>query len=114
MVLTHSKIEASPPQYASDNESEIATPVPRKTKKSRAAKKKNTIYDVYEPSELERGHFLERDVEIRITDRPERFQTRSVPVQPPENDVELEMEAEWIYEQAFVKMPISKQVSTCI
>ncbi len=74
-------------------------------------KKKSTIYDVYEPSELERGHFLERDGEIRVTDKPERFQTRPIPVQPPEDDGELEEEAEWVYEQAFVKMPISKQVS---
>lgn len=29
---------------------------------------------VFEPSELERGHFTELDNEIRTTDMPERFQ----------------------------------------
>ena len=82
-----------------------------KTKKRhrRKAKKKTGIYDLYEPSELERGHFLERDAEIRVTDMPERFQTRSIPVKPSEEG-ELEEEAEWVFEHAFVKFPISKQV----
>jgi transcription elongation factor SPT6 len=110
-------------QYKSDEEADSDaegedTPTPRKTKKARVTrkKKKSTIYDVYEPSELERGHFLERDTEIRVTDQPERFQIRSIPVQPHENDAELEEEAEWVYEHAFVKLPISKQVggaATC-
>ena len=65
---------------------------------------------MYEPSELERGHFLEKDSEIRVTDKPERFQIRSIPVQASERDAELELEAEWVYEHAFVKFPISKQV----
>jgi len=79
-------------------------------------KKKSTIYEVYEPSELERGHFLERDTEIRITDKPERFQLRSIPVKPSEHegdledDLELKEEAEWMYNMAFMEMPISKQV----
>ncbi len=73
---------------------------------------------MYEPSELERGHFLEKDTEIRITDKPERFQVRSVPVKASEHegdledDVELKDEAEWIYDKAFVDMAISKQVIT--
>ena len=104
-------------QYNSDEDgSDVdgATPTPRKTKKPRPPKKKSTIYDVYEPSELERGHFLERDAEIRVTDQPERFQVRSIPVQPPESEVELEQEAEWVYDYAFVKQPISKQVCFCM
>ena len=68
---------------------------------------------MYEPSELERGHFLERDAEIRITDKPERFQVRSVPIKASETDTELEEEAEWVYESAFVELPISKQVKGC-
>ena len=61
-------------QYDSDVDSEYGTtPTSKRTKKSRRRKKKKTtIYDVYEPSELERGHFLERDTEIRVTDIPER------------------------------------------
>ena len=83
--------------------------MPKKVSKSRA-KKKSTIYDIYEPSELERGHFLEHDAEIRVTDQPERFQVRSIPVQPPENEAELELEAEWVFDNAFMSFPISKQV----
>lgn len=102
------------PPTQSENDSDTGgvdgEPTPKKTRKSRVRKKKSTIYDVYEPSELERGHFLERDAEIRVTDQPERFQVRSVPVQPPEGDAELELEAEWVYENAFSSYPISKQV----
>ena len=43
--------------------------------------KKTSIYDVYEPSELERGYFTEKDAEIRVTDMPERFQVRKAPLQ---------------------------------
>ncbi len=103
-----------PLQYQSESENsdlDGESAAPRKKKKTRTRKKKSTIYDVYEPSELERGHFLERDTEIRVTDQPERFQVRSIPVQPPENEAELEQEAEWVYEHAFMEMPVSKQVS---
>lgn len=40
--------------------------------------KKTSIYDVYEPSELERGYFTEKDAEIRVTDMPERFQVKKI------------------------------------
>ena len=90
-------------------ESEVGD-TPRKKKRRKKSKKKTGIHDLYEPSELERGHFLERDAEIRVTDMPERFQTRSIPVKPSEEG-ELEEEAEWVFEHAFVKSPISKQVS---
>lgn len=33
-----------------------------------------STFQVFEPSELERGHFTELDNEIRTTDMPERFQ----------------------------------------
>ena len=98
-------------QEDSDPESEVGdTPRPKKRRRGKS-KKKTGIYDLYEPSELERGHFLERDAEIRVTDMPERFQTRSIPVKPSEEG-ELEEEAEWVFEHAFVKSPISKQVSS--
>ena len=48
----------------------------RRRMKLRKAKKKTSIYDVYEPSELERGYFTERDNDIRVTDVPERFQVQ--------------------------------------
>ena len=65
---------------------------------------------MYEPSELERGHFTDKDQEIRITDLPEQFLQRTYPVVPRE-PAELEQEAKWIYQQAFVTRTISKQVS---
>ncbi|CAB4044897.1 transcription elongation factor SPT6, partial [Paramuricea clavata] len=45
---------------------------PRRRAKKKTSKK--TIFDVYEPSELEKIHLTDRDNEIRITDMPERFQ----------------------------------------
>ena len=64
---------------------------------------------MYEPSELERGHFTDKDQEIRITDLPEQFLQRTYPVVAREAP-ELEQEAKWIYQQAFVTRTISKQV----
>ena len=64
---------------------------------------------MYEPSELERGHFTDKDQEIRITDLPEQFLQRTYPVMAREA-AELEQEAKWIYQQAFVTRTISKQV----
>ncbi|XP_064612097.1 transcription elongation factor SPT6-like [Liolophura sinensis] len=80
----------------------------RKSKKSHKKQTKKSIFDVFEPSELERGHLTDVDNEIRIADMPERFQLRSTPVQPTEEG-ELEKEAEWIYKQAFMTMPTSRQ-----
>ena len=65
---------------------------------------------MYEPSELERGHFTDKDQEIRITDLPEQFLQRTYPVVAHEA-AELEQEAKWIYQQAFVTRTISKQVT---
>lgn len=80
----------------------------RRKRRLHKSKKKTSIYDVYEPSELERGHFTERDSEIRVTDMPERFQVRAIPVQRTDEG-ELDEEAEWIFQQAFCKAPITKQ-----
>ena len=63
----------------------------------------------FEPSEIERGFFTDQDNEIRVTDMPERFQLRQVPVKPTEEG-EIEEESEWIYKQAFSTPPISQQV----
>lgn len=57
-------------QY-SDEEAHDSESKPHRVPKS---KKKVSILDAYEPSELERGHFTEKDAEIRVTDMPERFQ----------------------------------------
>ena len=54
----------------------------RRLRRRRARKKKTSVYDVYEPSELERGFLTERDSEIRVTDVPERFQVSTGRVLP--------------------------------
>lgn len=77
----------------------------------RARKKKSgrkTIYEVFEPSELERSHMTTYDQQIRAKDEPERFQLRSVPVTEAE-DEELEQESEWIFNIAFDQPTISTQ-----
>uniref|UniRef100_A0A1A9WFV4 Helix-turn-helix DNA-binding domain-containing protein n=1 Tax=Glossina brevipalpis TaxID=37001 RepID=A0A1A9WFV4_9MUSC len=82
-----------------------------KIKKKSVKKKvpKKTIFDLYEPSELKRGHFTDLDNEIRKTDIPERMQLRQIPVTSvPEGSLELDNEAEWIYKQAFCKLPVSQ------
>ncbi|XP_034489678.1 transcription elongation factor SPT6 isoform X1 [Drosophila innubila] len=85
----------------------------RAAKKKKSPKKKatkKTIFDIYEPSELKRGHFTDLDNEIRKTDIPERMQLRQVPVTPvPEGSHELDDEANWIYRFAFCKQTVSEQ-----
>uniref|UniRef100_A0A8C8F2F5 Transcription elongation factor SPT6 n=1 Tax=Oncorhynchus tshawytscha TaxID=74940 RepID=A0A8C8F2F5_ONCTS len=82
---------------------------PKKQTKRRVGRK--SIFEIYEPSELESSHMTDQDNEIRSTDMPERFQLRSIPVKPAE-DNELEEEAEWIYRNAFSTPTISMQEST--
>uniref|UniRef100_A0A7N6FBA8 Transcription elongation factor spt6 n=1 Tax=Anabas testudineus TaxID=64144 RepID=A0A7N6FBA8_ANATE len=62
---------------------------PKKQTKRRLGRK--SIFELYEPSELESSHMTDQDNEIRSTDMPERFQLRSIPVKPAEDD-ELEEE----------------------
>ena len=47
-----------------------------KVKGRKKRSKNRSIYDVYEPSELERSHLTDNDKIIRITDVPERYQVR--------------------------------------
>uniref|UniRef100_A0A4W4EHK9 Transcription elongation factor spt6 n=1 Tax=Electrophorus electricus TaxID=8005 RepID=A0A4W4EHK9_ELEEL len=82
---------------------------PKKQTKRRVGRR--SIFEIYEPSELESSHMTDQDNEIRSTDMPERFQLRSIPVKPAE-DEELEEEAEWIYRNAFSTPTISMQEST--
>nr|CAD7567502.1 unnamed protein product [Timema californicum] len=83
----------------------------RKPKKpARKKPTKKSIFEIYEPSELKRGHFTDLDNEIRNTDIPERMQLRDFPVTAvPDGSEELEEESEWIYKQAFCKQSISVQ-----
>ncbi|XP_023646777.1 transcription elongation factor SPT6 isoform X1 [Paramormyrops kingsleyae] len=82
---------------------------PKKQAKKRVGRR--SIFEIYEPSELESSHMTDQDNEIRSTDMPERFQLRSIPVRPAE-EPELEEEAEWIYRSAFSTPTISMQEST--
>nr|XP_017089700.2 transcription elongation factor SPT6 [Drosophila bipectinata] len=105
-------------EYEDDSEGdeydeELAGGDEGRVKKKKALKKKvarKTIFDIYEPSELKRGHFTDLDNEIRKTDIPERMQLRQVPVTPvPEGSHELDEEADWIYRFAFCKQTVSEQ-----
>ncbi|XP_069471429.1 transcription elongation factor SPT6 [Ambystoma mexicanum] len=79
---------------------------PKKAAKKRVSTR--SIFEIYEPSELESSHLTDQDNEIRSTDMPERFQLRSIPVKSAEDD-ELEEEADWIYRNAFATPTISSQ-----
>uniref|UniRef100_U3I284 Transcription elongation factor SPT6 n=1 Tax=Anas platyrhynchos platyrhynchos TaxID=8840 RepID=U3I284_ANAPP len=93
-----------------DEEAEGETRVrPKKTTKKRVSRR--SIFEMYEPSELESSHLTDQDNEIRMTDMPERFQLRSIPVKSAEDD-ELEEEADWIYRNAFATPTISLQESS--
>lgn len=45
---------------------------PKKQTKKRVGRR--SIFEIYEPSELESSHLTDQDNEIRSTDMPERFQ----------------------------------------
>ena len=102
-------------EYADEDDAER---IPRKKRKERRKAATKSIYEVFEPSELERGHLTDQDHEIRKQDVPERFQLRQIPVtgtrgegDDRSKDLELEKEANWIYTHAFYKPYISNQVS---
>ena len=42
-------------------------------KKKKKKKADVNIYDIYEPFDLEKGHFTMQDHEIKMTDLPERY-----------------------------------------
>ncbi|XP_034062547.1 transcription elongation factor SPT6 [Gymnodraco acuticeps] len=92
-----------------EDQDEEAWDRPKKQTKRRQGRK--SIFEIYEPSELESSHMTDQDNEIRNTDMPERFQLRSIPVKPAEDD-ELEEEAEWIFRHGFSTLTISMQEST--
>ena len=91
-------------EYEEDSEGERR--VVKKKGKRRVVKK--SIFELYEPSELERNHLTEKDNEIRNVDLPERFQLRSIPVSEASEE-ELNNEAEWIFRNAFHINTISVQ-----
>lgn len=88
-----------------DYEDDTEDGAPRRPKKKST---KKSIYEVFEPSELEKGMLTNKDNEIRTADVPERFQVRDFAVKSTE-DGELDDEADWIYKHAFLDLPISQQ-----
>lgn len=80
-------------------------------KKSKAKKKssRKSIFEVYEPAELEKSFLQEQDKKITTADLPERFQLRSTPVTPAD-DGEIDEEADWIYLNAFSQPTITIQI----
>ncbi|ODM97896.1 Transcription elongation factor SPT6 [Orchesella cincta] len=89
-------------------EDEEGRTVRREKKQPRRRRKMKSIYEIYEPHELERAGFTDEDNKIRNQDIPERMQLRSVPITPA-NDDELDEEAEWIYKTAFSKRDAKKE-----
>merc|ERR1712096_13171 len=69
-----------------------------------------TIFDIFDPYELERGHYTDLDQEIRAQDHPERMQLRQIPVTAvPDDSDELDREADWIYKHGFTTATLTKQ-----
>ena len=100
--------ESDVDEYEEEVETNKQERRPKKMGKKRSTEK--SIFELYEPSELKRGHLTDVDNDIRKRDIPERMQLREVPVTPiPEGSNELQEEAEWIYKQAFCKPTMSKQ-----
>lgn len=88
------------------NESQRSDRAKKAGRKRRSARK--SIFEIYEPSELERSHLTKVDNDIRNADIPERFQLRSVPVTSA-LDNELMEEADWIFTNVFATNTISIQ-----
>ncbi|XP_054155049.1 transcription elongation factor SPT6-like [Oppia nitens] len=80
----------------------------RSKRKSKRRSARKSIFEIYEPSELERSHLTRFDNDIRNADIPERFQLRSVPVTPCDEQ-ELTDEADWVYDNVFQQNTISVQ-----
>ena len=70
-------------------------------KRNRRKTGRKSIFEIYEPSELEKSHLTEADKEIKEADIPERFRLRAIPVKETSDDREIEDEADWIYTRAF-------------
>lgn len=89
-------------EYGEDGETSVTRP-----KKKKSGRK--TIYDIYEPAELEKSHMTAFDQQIRLKDEPERFQLRRFPVTEA-TDEEIKLESEWIFQVAFDQSTISRQI----
>jgi hypothetical protein len=94
--------------YAHTQEEEENADVGQISRRARK-KKQRTLLQEIEPSELERGYLAEKDRQVVLEDRPERYQLRTVPVSAPATDTELRDEAEWILDRAFPEIVITQQ-----
>ena len=106
--------EEEPAEEELDEEGNVIVSATRKKQKQRRLKALHKLEDIFEPDELEKNLMTEKDQQVRMEDKPERFMMRaSCPVTTERDEIELEREAEWIYAQAFQSnMCISKQVIT--
>ena len=98
--------------FTTDEEESDEEYFDRKTREK--SSKEKSIFEIYEPDDLQKGYYTEKDKEIRLQDVPERFQTRRIPVQSAgtmeqADAQELQNEARWIINQAFSTQTISKQ-----
>ncbi|UJR26928.1 hypothetical protein I4U23_008237 [Adineta vaga] len=101
--------EQEEPEYDDDgNIIESESTVVKRQVKRKTQRRKQKAEELFEPEELQRGYLTEADINIRQIDKPERFQLRHTPVVEAKED-ELEEEAEWIYNGAFLKSTISSQ-----
>ncbi|KAF8563474.1 hypothetical protein P879_06561 [Paragonimus westermani] len=110
--------EESEVDYSDDEES--AAQVRRKHRKPRSTLVLDEkVYELFDPSDLERAYFSQADERIRKTDIPERFQLRRFPVQAidPSSPTyaqdlqDITDEADWIYRHAFKEEPDFKPAS---
>ncbi|KAF5398777.1 Transcription elongation factor SPT6 [Paragonimus heterotremus] len=110
--------EESEVEYSDDEES--AAPARRKHRKPRSTLVLDEkVYELFDPSDLERAYFSQADERIRKTDIPERFQLRRFPVQAidPSSPTyaqdlqDISDEADWIYRHAFKEEPDFKPIS---
>ena len=92
-------------EYAEDGTDSRDRSMSSKKKKKKARK---SIFELYEPAELERNHLTSVDNDIRNNDMPERFQLRTFPVTPC-NEVEIRQEAQWIYKNLYSIDMITRQ-----
>ncbi|KAM3183126.1 hypothetical protein ACTXT7_010963 [Hymenolepis weldensis] len=81
----------------------------RRQKREAKVASHDALYDIFDPSDLERKFYRPEDERIRRLDVPERMQLRKFPVRriDPKSEtysedlLEIEAEAEWIFNNAF-------------
>jgi len=84
-----------------EDEDDYTQKTKTKRQKQQRLKVMHKMEDIFEPQELVKNLLTEFDQQVRIEDKPERFMLRSLPVTSEPDDLELEREARWIFNQAF-------------